>query len=59
MKASGTAAVILPGAFYFLRETRKPPIEMLRRSGVPMAVASDYNPGSSPMTSHGRATPGV
>ena len=51
MKASGTAAVILPGAFYFLRETRKPPIEMLRRAGVPMAVASDYNPGSSPMTS--------
>lgn len=51
MKSSGTAAVILPGAFYFLRETRKPPIEMLRRAGVPMAVASDYNPGSSPMTS--------
>lgn len=51
MQASGTVAVILPGAFYFLRETQKPPIERLRRSGVPMAVASDYNPGSSPMTS--------
>jgi imidazolonepropionase len=51
MQASGTLAVILPGAFYFLRETHAPPIDALRRAGVPMAVASDYNPGSSPMTS--------
>ena len=51
MQAAGTVAVILPGAFYFLRETKKPPIDLLRQSRVPMAVASDYNPGSSPMTS--------
>ncbi|WP_417344444.1 imidazolonepropionase [Ferrimonas sp.] len=48
---SGTVAVILPGAFYFLRETRKPPIDLLRQYGVPMAVASDFNPGSSPLCS--------
>ncbi|MGV8951222.1 MAG: imidazolonepropionase [Cypionkella sp.] len=51
MAASGTVAVILPGAFYTLRETRMPPIDLLRRHGVPMAVATDMNPGSSPMTS--------
>lgn len=51
MRSSGTVAVILPGAFYFLRETRKPPIDLLREAGVPMAIASDCNPGSSPMTS--------
>ena len=51
MAASGTVAVILPGAFYTLRETRMPPIDLLRRHGVPMAVATDLNPGSSPMTS--------
>ena len=51
MKKSGTVAVILPGAFYFLRETQKPPIDLIRDAGVPMAVASDCNPGSSPMTS--------
>lgn len=51
MAAAGTVAVILPGAFYTLRETRKPPIELLRRHGVPMAVATDCNPGSAPMTS--------
>lgn len=51
MKTSGTVAVILPGAFYFLRETQKPPIDLMRDAGVPMAVASDCNPGSSPMTS--------
>ncbi len=51
MKASGTVAVILPGAFYTLRETQMPPIEALRKAGVPMAVATDCNPGSSPMTS--------
>ena len=51
MAAAGTVAVILPGAFYTLRETRMPPIDLLRRHGVPMAVATDMNPGSSPMTS--------
>jgi imidazolonepropionase len=48
---AGTVAVLLPGAFYFLRETRLPPIDLLRRHGVAMAVATDCNPGSSPMTS--------
>ncbi len=48
---AGTVAVVLPGAFYTLRETQKPPIEALRAAGVPMAVASDCNPGSSPLTS--------
>jgi len=47
----GTVAVLLPGAFYFLRETRKPPVERLRALGVPMAVATDLNPGSSPVAS--------
>jgi imidazolonepropionase len=51
MAASGTVAVILPGAFYTLRETRMPPIDLLRQHGVLMAVATDMNPGSSPMTS--------
>lgn len=48
---SGTTAVILPGAFYTLRETQIPPIELLRKHNVPMAIATDCNPGSSPMTS--------
>jgi imidazolonepropionase len=48
---AGTVAVILPGAFYTLRETQMPPIAALREAGVPMAVATDCNPGSSPMTS--------
>lgn len=48
---AGTVAVLLPGAFYFLRETRVPPVDMLRERGVPMAVATDSNPGSSPLTS--------
>jgi imidazolonepropionase len=48
MAASGTVAVLLPGAFYFLRDTQLPPIAALRAAGVPMAVASDHNPGSSP-----------
>jgi imidazolonepropionase len=43
--------VLLPGAFYFLRETRLPPISALRAAGVPMAVATDHNPGSSPALS--------
>ncbi|WP_227751479.1 imidazolonepropionase [Tabrizicola oligotrophica] len=51
MAAAGTVAVILPGAFYTLRETRKPPIEAFRAAGVPMAVATDFNPGSSPVAS--------
>jgi imidazolonepropionase len=51
MARSGTAAVLLPGAFYFLREKQLPPIEALRRAGVPIAIASDCNPGSSPVTS--------
>jgi imidazolonepropionase len=45
---SGTAAVLLPGAFYYLRESRLPPIDLLRRYGVPMAVSTDCNPGTSP-----------
>lgn len=49
--AAGTVAVLLPGAFYALRETRKPPIEALRKAGAPMAIATDCNPGTSPMTS--------
>lgn len=51
MAAAGSVAVILPGAFYTLRETQVPPIAALRAAGVPMAVATDANPGSSPMTS--------
>ena len=51
MKRSGSVAVILPGAFYTLREKQAPPIAGLRAAGVPMAVATDCNPGSSPMTS--------
>lgn len=51
MAAAGTTAVVLPGAFYTLRETQMPPIDLLRKHGVPMAVATDANPGSSPMTS--------
>ena len=48
---SGTVAVLLPGAFYAIRETHKPDIAALRRHGVPMAVATDCNPGTSPLTS--------
>lgn len=51
MAAHGTVAVILPGAFYTLRETQLPPIGQLRQHGVPMAVATDCNPGTAPMTS--------
>ncbi len=51
MAKAGTVAVLLPGAFYFLRETRTPPIDALRKAGVPMAIATDANPGSSPVTS--------
>lgn len=51
MAASHTVAVLLPGAFYFLRETKLPPIELFRRHGVAMALSTDCNPGTSPMTS--------
>ena len=51
MAAAGTVAVLLPGAFYFLRETRLPPLALLRQYGVPMAIATDCNPGSSPCSS--------
>jgi imidazolonepropionase len=51
MAAAGTVAVLLPGAYYFLRERQRPPIEALRRLHVPMAVATDCNPGTSPLTS--------
>lgn len=51
MAEAGVAAVLLPGAFYFLREKQAPPIEKLRAAGVRMAVAGDCNPGTSPMTS--------
>jgi imidazolonepropionase len=51
MANTGTVAVLLPGAFYFLRETKLPPIEALRKAGVPIALATDSNPGSSPVTS--------
>jgi imidazolonepropionase len=51
MAKAGTVAVILPGAFYFIRETKKPPVELFRKHKVPMAVATDCNPGTSPLTS--------
>ena len=51
MAAAGTVAVLLPGAFYALRETKRPPVDLLRSHGVPMAVATDCNPGTSPVLS--------
>ena len=51
MAAAGTVAVLLPGAYYFLRDTTPPPIAALRAAGVPMALATDCNPGTSPLTS--------
>ncbi len=51
MAEAGTVAVLLPGAFYTLRETKHPPIHGFRKAGVPMALASDLNPGSSPVAS--------
>ncbi|HZH07334.1 MAG TPA: imidazolonepropionase, partial [Lautropia sp.] len=51
LAAAGTVAVLLPGAFYFLRETQQPPVAALRRHGVQMALATDFNPGSSPLLS--------
>ena len=51
MAKSGTVAVVLPGAFYTLRETQLPPLNSLRKAGVPISIATDCNPGSSPLTS--------
>lgn len=51
MARAGTVAVLLPGAFYFIRETRPPPVAAFRAAGVPMALATDLNPGSSPLSS--------
>jgi imidazolonepropionase len=51
MAAAGTVAVVLPGAFYFIREKQLPPIDAMRRHGVPIAIATDCNPGTSPLTS--------
>ncbi|RWH79252.1 MAG: imidazolonepropionase [Mesorhizobium sp.] len=51
MAKAGTVATILPGAYYFIRETKKPPISLFRQHGVRMAVATDCNPGTSPLTS--------
>ncbi|WP_446831798.1 imidazolonepropionase [Candidatus Foliamicus sp.] len=51
MARAGTVAVLAPGAWHYLRETRKPPVDDLRTAGVPMAVATDHNPGTSPLYS--------
>lgn len=51
MAKAGTVAVLLPGAFYFLRETKAPPVALLRKHHVPIAIATDCNPGTSPLTS--------
>ena len=51
MARAGTSAVLLPGAFYFIRETHKPPVDLFRSHGVRMALATDCNPGTSPLTS--------
>jgi len=51
MGRAGTVAVLLPGAFYFLRQAQRPPVRALRRHRVPIALATDHNPGSSPQTS--------
>ncbi len=51
MAHAGTTAVLLPGAFYFMRETKIPPVEILRKHNVPIAIATDHNPGTSPLTS--------
>src|SRR6202020_1310741 len=51
MASAGTVAVLLPGAFYFLREKQLPPIDLLRQHKVPIAIATDHNPGTSPALS--------
>ena len=51
LSRTGTVAVLLPGAFYFLRQTQPPPVDLLRKYGIPIAIATDCNPGSSPLSS--------
>ncbi len=51
ISGTGTVATLLPGAFYCLSETQKPPVEALRQNGIPLAIATDCNPGSSPIAS--------
>ncbi|WP_445497217.1 imidazolonepropionase [Photorhabdus sp. SF281] len=51
LSRSGTVAVLLPGAFYFLQETQRPPVDLLRRFNVPIAISTDFNPGTSPFAS--------
>jgi imidazolonepropionase len=51
MAKAGTVATLLPGAFYFIRETQKPPVDLLRKHRVRIAIATDCNPGSSPLSS--------
>jgi imidazolonepropionase len=51
MAGAGTVAMLLPGAYYFLRDTKLPPVAALREAGVPIAIATDHNPGSSPALS--------
>src|SRR3546814_1950580 len=51
LRDAGTVAVLLPGAYYFIRETRLPPMDLLRRHRVPIAIATDSNPGTSPTPS--------
>ncbi|WP_442783919.1 imidazolonepropionase [Collimonas fungivorans] len=51
MQQNGTVAVLLPGAYYFIRETKQPPLELLRRYRIPVAISTDSNPGTSPSTS--------
>ncbi|MFG1395911.1 imidazolonepropionase [Roseixanthobacter pseudopolyaromaticivorans] len=51
MGKAGTVAVLLPGAYYFIRETKTPPVDLFRAAGVPIALATDCNPGTSPLTS--------
>ena len=51
MAGADTVAVLLPGAFYTLRETQHPPVDLLRKHGVAMAISTDCNPGTSPLTS--------
>jgi imidazolonepropionase len=51
MATAGTVAVLLPGAFYFIRETKKPPVDLFRKHGTKIALATDSNPGTSPLTS--------
>ena len=51
MSAADTVAVLLPGAFYFIRETKVPPVDLFRKHGTKIALATDCNPGTSPLTS--------